>query len=75
MEKTKIKTTKPIVNGDEMRRLRFNKGYTLRDVARQSGVNRSTLTSYEKGGHSADPKTLIKIAKFYGVEAVDLVVE
>lgn len=75
MEKKKVNNTNPIVNGDELRRLRFNKGYTLRDVTRQTGVNRPTLTSYERGGHSADPRTLIKVAKFYGVEVTDLIVE
>ena len=75
MENTGNKSTYPIVDAEELRRLRLSKGYTFRDMERQSGITRFTFMKYESGGRTADPKTLLKVAELLGVDVADLIVK
>jgi transcriptional regulator with XRE-family HTH domain len=63
----------PII-GETLRALRQKKGWTLDEVARRSGIPRTTLLSYETG-HTRVPADRLKIlADLYGV-SVDYLLE
>ncbi len=46
---------------------RENTGFTQREVARETGIPRSTLANYEIGRTQPDLENLGKLADFYGV--------
>lgn len=48
------------------------KGMTLKDFSKISGITQSNLSNYLNGNISPTLDTLIKIAKFLDVELVDL---
>lgn len=56
-----------------IRCLRKSSGYSQEDLAKQVGLNRGNIASYENG--TAEPKicSLMKIAALYNISMVDLV--
>lgn len=56
----------------KLRRLRFAAGLTLTALAGRSGINLSTLSSYENGRYSPSPSSLTRLAAAIGCEPVDL---
>lgn len=60
---------------DALRELRRQKGWSQRDLARESGVGADTISGIESGRHEARPSTLRKLAGAFGVEVADLLRE
>jgi transcriptional regulator with XRE-family HTH domain len=58
-----------------LRLLRAQRGLTVKDAARQLGVDRHTLRRIELGTQEAQYPTLAKIAEGYGVPVEDLLEE
>jgi len=53
---------------ERMRELRLEKGYKKTDVARGTGLDRSTITKYESGERDNPTKTVLKtLSNFFGV--------
>ncbi|MCL2087763.1 MAG: helix-turn-helix domain-containing protein [Oscillospiraceae bacterium] len=50
-----------------LRKARENTGFSQRDVAKETGVNRNTLASYETGRVEPNIEMLGMLAEFYGV--------
>ena len=57
-----------IVNG-----LRKQRGWTLEDFARFSGMNATYLGVLERGGNMPGLATILRLAEVFGVRAADLV--
>lgn len=55
-----------------LRRVRLERGLSLRGAAAQVGVTKETLSDLERARRHPHPPTLAKIAKGYGVEISDL---
>lgn len=57
---------------ENIRRLRKGRNWSQEELARQVGLNRGNIASYEKG--TAEPKicNLLKIAHLFGVSILDL---
>lgn len=56
--------------GQLLQQLRFEAGLTLYELAKRSGINRSTLQRLETGTTtSPDTKTLNALARVFGIEA------
>jgi transcriptional regulator with XRE-family HTH domain len=55
-----------------LRRVRLERGLSLRGAAVQVGVTKETLSDLERARRHPHPPTLAKIAKGYGVEISDL---
>ncbi len=55
-----------------LRRVRLERGLTLRQAAAQTGVTKETLSDLERARRQPHPPTLQKIAEGYGVEIRDL---
>lgn len=60
--------------GRLLRTLRMERGWSLRDVERESGVSRQTVMRAEKG-RPPTPKNLEKLAAVYGVSSATLLLE
>lgn len=58
--------------GDRVRRYREALGYTLTDLARESGVSRSYLYQVESGESSPTEEKLLALANALGVTANEL---
>ena len=58
--------------GRRVRRYREERGYSLSDLARQSGVSRSFLYQIESGQSSPTEEKLTAIAGALGVDVADL---
>ena len=58
--------------GENIRNLRKNRNWSQEEMARQVGLNRGNIASYEKG--TAEPKicNLLKIAHLFNVSILDL---
>lgn len=56
-------------------RLRMERGWTLADLSRLSGLNATWLGILERGGNVPSLTTIFKLAEVFGVEAADLVRE
>lgn len=61
--------------GAIFRRLRTQRGWTIRVAAQRCGMNPNYLGSLEKGGNMPSVDTLLEIADVYGVSAADIVRE
>jgi transcriptional regulator with XRE-family HTH domain len=59
----------------KLRVLRAERGLTLREAERVSGVDKDTLSKIERGVRRPHDVTLSKIAKGYGVDVEELLVE
>lgn len=51
---------------DNIKKLRLEKGYNMKQAARELGLAYTTYVSYEKGEREPNSDILIKIADFYG---------
>jgi transcriptional regulator with XRE-family HTH domain len=60
---------------DKLRRARHSKGYSLREMGGEMGVDHNVLWEYEKGRRSPQPRTLRRLAQTLGVEVRDLIRE
>lgn len=56
-------------------RLRRERGWTLADLSRLSGLNATWLGVVERGGNVPSLATIFKLAAVFGVEAAELVRE
>lgn len=58
--------------GENIRRLRKRRNWSQEELAKQVGLNRGNIASYEKG--TAEPKicNLLKIAHLFGISILDL---
>jgi transcriptional regulator with XRE-family HTH domain len=56
---------------DELRRIRNEKGLSVRKLAKRAGINHSTLVHIETGKQSPNVATLQKLADGLGVEVGD----
>jgi ribosome-binding protein aMBF1 (putative translation factor) len=56
-------------------RLRTERGWTLADLSRVSGMNATWLGVLERGGNMPSLATIFKLAEVFGVEASELVRE
>jgi transcriptional regulator with XRE-family HTH domain len=56
------------VLGEELRRLRLEKGVTLREVEKATEISNAYLSQLENGkAEQPSPRVLHKLAEFYGV--------
>jgi transcriptional regulator with XRE-family HTH domain len=61
------------VDGEKLARLRYAKGYTLRELAERAGVSFFTIWSIEQGRTKRPhPGTLMKLAHALAVEPEEL---
>ena len=49
--------------GDEIRKKRYEKGLTLRDVAKRTGYSRTTIDHWELGFNKIKPNQLEKLCE------------
>ena len=65
--KTILLSEKTMEFGEFLAKLRREKGYYQKEVAAYLNVTVATISNYEKGVHSPDLDTLVKLADFYDV--------
>ncbi|UCD56273.1 MAG: helix-turn-helix transcriptional regulator [Candidatus Hydrogenedentota bacterium] len=58
--------------GERLKKVRLEKGYTLKDVAAKSGYSKALISRIENGNVSPSINSLLKIASALGVKAHDL---
>lgn len=56
-------------------RLRMERGWTIADLARLSGLNATWLGVLERGGNVPSLATIFQLAEVFGVKAAELVRE
>jgi len=61
--------------GQRLREERQFRGWSQRDLARETGVNTDTISGIETGAHEPRPSTLRKLAEGLGIEVRDLFME
>ena len=61
--------------GQRVKEERQFKGWSQRDLARETGVNTDTISGIETGQHEPRPSTLRKLAEGLGIEVRDLFME
>jgi transcriptional regulator with XRE-family HTH domain len=61
--------------GQRLREERQLRGWSQRDLARETGVNTDTISGVETGQHEPRPSTLRKLAEGLGIEVRDLFAE
>ena len=61
--------------GAIVNRLRIERGWTLADFSRVSGMNATWLGVLERGENMPSLATILKLAEVFGVEAAELVRE
>ena len=61
--------------GLKLHQLRSNQGFTQQEIATQLKVDRSTYSNYERAITEPDVKTLVKLAKIFGVDPNELLAE
>jgi transcriptional regulator with XRE-family HTH domain len=61
--------------GRRLREERQFRGWSQRDLARETGVNTDTISGIETGQHEPRPSTLRKLAEGLGIEVRDLFME
>jgi transcriptional regulator with XRE-family HTH domain len=61
--------------GQRLREERTLRGWSQRDLARETGVNTDTISGIETGQHEPRPSTLRKLAQGLGIEVRDLFAE
>jgi transcriptional regulator with XRE-family HTH domain len=61
--------------GQRLREERQLRGWSQRDLARETGVNTDTISGIETGQHEPRPSTLRKLAGGLGIEVRDLFAE
>ena len=60
------------INHTKLRKLREDRGYSVRGLAREAGVSTETVYSVEHGKRQPSVRTLGKLARALGVESKDL---
>lgn len=58
--------------GARLRKLRTDRGETLRDVAKQIGISGQALNYYENGQRTPRDSVKIKLAQYYGMTVGEL---
>jgi transcriptional regulator with XRE-family HTH domain len=58
--------------GDNIKRARKAKGWTLRDLSEKAGVSHTSIARYEQGDRSPSYKNLLRIAGALNVDASEL---
>lgn len=58
--------------GRKLKFMRSRVGFTQNQIAEQLNVDRSTYSNYERAVTEPDVKTLIKLAKIFGIDANEL---
>jgi transcriptional regulator with XRE-family HTH domain len=61
--------------GRRLKEERQFRGWSQRDLARETGVNTDTISGIETGQHEPRPSTLRKLAEGLGIEVRDLFME
>jgi transcriptional regulator with XRE-family HTH domain len=61
-----------LVRLTRLRRRRLEKGWTLADLARESGISRKTLGYIERGEREPRPKNIARLATVLGCEPKEL---
>ena len=61
--------------GQRLKEERQFRGWSQRDLARETGVNTDTISGLETGQHEPRPSTLRKLAEGLGIEVRDLFME
>jgi transcriptional regulator with XRE-family HTH domain len=61
--------------GQRLKEERQLRGWSQRDLARETGVNTDTISGIETGQHEPRPSTLRKLAEGLGIEVRDLFME
>jgi transcriptional regulator with XRE-family HTH domain len=61
-------------NGEKLRELRENRGWTVRDMALQLGVAPSAVSRWESGTHSPYKKRQLQIAGLFRINPKKLLV-
>jgi transcriptional regulator with XRE-family HTH domain len=57
--------------GQRLKEERRRKGWSQRDLARETGVNADTISGIETGQHEPRPSTLRRLAEGLGIEVAD----
>lgn len=60
------------IDGEKLKRLREGQLMTLRELAKASGADHSSISEYERGLRNPHPATIKKLAKALGVEPKEL---
>lgn len=58
-----------ILSRPELAKIRYSRGHSYHDAAAASGVSKATLIRVEKHGHTPTTNTLIRLIKYYGLNA------
>jgi transcriptional regulator with XRE-family HTH domain len=61
--------------GQRLKEERLRKGWSQRDLARETGVNADTISGIETGQHEPRPSTLRRLTEGLGIEVRDLFAE
>lgn len=64
------KTTKMI--GEKLKKIREDKGLTLREVADKTGIHFTYIGKLENGQHKANLEMINKLCKFYNISVSSL---
>ena len=59
-------------SGARLKRLRLRKGWTLRDLERETKIGFAVLARYERGDQAPQPRKLPVLAEALGAEVDDL---
>jgi transcriptional regulator with XRE-family HTH domain len=61
--------------GQRLKEERLRKGWSQRDLSRETGVNADTISGIETGQHEPRPSTLRRLTEGLGIEVRDLFAE
>jgi transcriptional regulator with XRE-family HTH domain len=75
MPKARAKNNDAVSFGLIMQRLRAQRGWTLQQLAKATGMNSRYLGTMERGGNVPSIDTLILLSNVYGVDPPDLLRE
>lgn len=60
-------TSLPVLMGQQIRRIREERGWSQRLLAARLGISADRLSRYEKGAYEAPLRTLIRLSQLFGV--------
>ncbi len=66
-----IKLQEAFIVNVELAKLRESKGFSISELARKSGVDRSLVNGYENYAIIPNGKTMIKLAKTLGIKDLE----
>lgn len=67
--------TQHMTTGEKIKQLRSKKGWSQRDLAKETGLNSSIINRYEKDSAFPNGESLIKLCKALGISADYLLFE